>query len=240
MAFTVREAELHAQELKGAGISAREDTFIGVAPSFSALSNVQFILQNTPVDVGAQNCSYKDKGAFTGEESVHTLNELGISFSLVGHSERRTKLNESNEIIRKKVVQLLSHNITVVLCIGEELSVREQGKQFSFVETQLGECVSGITNIHNLFIAYEPVWAISTSGSGRKATPKDAQEMHEHIRAFLKIEYSHEVGLQIPILYGGSVDDESIKEYLKQDDIDGALVGGASLDVKRLLKMFQV
>lgn len=240
MALSVTEAEVLAEQLKVSNIVSDNSRFVGVAPSYSSLSNVQFILQNSPIHVGAQNCSYKDKGAFTGEESVQTLRELGVSFSIIGHSERRVLLKEPNDIICKKTAQLLSHNIRVVLCIGEELSVREQGKHFSFVEEQLCQCISGIANISNLCIAYEPVWAISTSGSGRKASPSDAQQMHEHIRAVLKVEYSHETALQIPILYGGSVDPESIKDYLKMDDIDGALVGGASLDAKKLVSMFRV
>ena len=183
------------------------------------------------IQVGAQNCSDHESGAFTGEVSPVALADIGADFVLVGHSERRTIFHENNELLNKKVLLALKHNLKVIYCVGETLEEREAGKTFSVIETQLN---TGLTNLpadkaHLLMIAYEPVWAI---GTGKTASAGQAEEVHAFIRS--KLTHSAEKSI---ILYGGSVKPDNIDSLLSEPNIDGALVGGASLraqDFKQL------
>ena len=175
------------------------------------------------IQIGAQNCSHADSGAFTGEISPLALQDMGVEFVIIGHSERRTIFNEGNEILNQKVLAGLKHDLKVIYCVGETLKEREEGKTFQVIEEQLA---LGLKNLpadkaHLLLIAYEPVWAI---GTGKVATAQEAEEVHAFIRS--KLPYKKE---ETVILYGGSVKPDNIDALLRMENIDGALVGGASL-----------
>jgi triosephosphate isomerase (TIM) len=178
--------------------------------------------------VAAQNCAEKKSGAYTGEVSVEMLESLEIGYCLVGHSERREYFNESNATLAEKVNLCLAHHIIPVFCCGEALSIREEGKQNSYVEQQLQESIFHLSpeKISTIIIAYEPIWAI---GTGKTASTEQAQEMHAHIRAIIKKQYGADVANLIPILYGGSVKAGNAKDLFSCADVDGGLVGGASL-----------
>jgi triosephosphate isomerase len=176
----------------------------------------------------AQNCYNKKSGAYTGEVSAEMLQSIGIKYCVVGHSERREYFSESNQMLAEKIDRCLENGITPIFCCGEALSIREAGTQNSFVETQLRESLFQLDKdqIKNIIIAYEPIWAI---GTGKTATSAQAQEMHAHLRAVLAAQYEGEVADEISILYGGSVKANNAKELFGCPDVDGGLVGGASL-----------
>ncbi|PFH35176.1 triose-phosphate isomerase TPI-I [Besnoitia besnoiti] len=177
--------------------------------------------------VGLQNCSKTHNGAFTGEISVEMIKDFGLRWVLTGHSERRQYYCETNEVVADKVdIILQDKDLKVVLCVGEHLSDRESGKTNDVVDAQLGACLSKISDWDRVVIAYEPVWAI---GTGKVATPAQAQEVHEHIRGYLKSKVNAEVAQKVRIVYGGSVNAANSTELILQPDVDGFLVGGASL-----------
>jgi triosephosphate isomerase (TIM) len=178
--------------------------------------------------IAAQNCHHKKSGAFTGEVSVEMLQSLGIGYCIVGHSERREYFHESNAQLAEKVNLLLEYGITPIFCCGEPLSVREAGTQNAYVETQLAESLFHLLDaqVSQLVIAYEPIWAI---GTGRTATTAQAQEMHAHLRNLLSRQFGRPIAHDISILYGGSVKAANAKELFSSPDVDGGLVGGASL-----------
>lgn len=175
------------------------------------------------IQVGAQNCCEHDSGAYTGEVSPLALADMGVEFVLIGHSERRTIYGEKNDLLNKKVLRALSHQLKVIYCVGETLAEREAGQTFSIIETQLLEGLKNLMpeHAHNLMIAYEPVWAI---GTGKTATAEEAEEVHGFIRGKLPLNKEETI-----ILYGGSVKPDNIDSLLNKENIDGALVGGASL-----------
>lgn len=180
------------------------------------------------VFVAAQNCHHKMSGAYTGEVSVDMLNSIGINFCIVGHSERREYFHESNAELAEKVDLCLSKSITPIFCCGEPLNIREEGIQNSFVEKQLNDSLFHLDadSVQKVVIAYEPIWAI---GTGKTASADQAQEMHAHLRAVLAQKFGNQVADNISILYGGSVKGSNAKEIFSQPDVDGGLVGGASL-----------
>ncbi|MBX2857857.1 MAG: triose-phosphate isomerase [Cellvibrionaceae bacterium] len=196
---------------------------VAVCPSYPFLLPALFELEQTNISVGAQDLSVNEKGAFTGDVSGGMLSDIGCRYVLVGHSERREYHGESSELVAKKVEAALKHHLTPVLCVGETLSDREQGKTYDVVGGQLLKVVErvGLEAMTKGVVAYEPVWAI---GTGKTATPEMAQEVHSYIREALGPE-----GDQIRILYGGSVKPDSASGLFGQKDIDGGLVGGASL-----------
>mgnify|MGYP001239114106 FL=1 len=179
--------------------------------------------------VAAQNCYNKKSGAYTGEVSAEMLNSIGIPYCVLGHSERREYFQESNQMLAEKVNLCLENNITPIFCCGEPLQVREAGTQNSYVEQQLKESLFHLSDkdIQRLVIAYEPIWAI---GTGKTASSAQAQEMHAHLRAVLAKQYGGEVAGTVSILYGGSVKGNNAKELFACEDVDGGLVGGASLN----------
>lgn len=185
---------------------------------------------------GAQNCSGNEQGALTGEISADMLDSIGAKYCLVGHSERRQHLHESDTECHAKLRSLLKHNITPILCVGESLEVREFGKHNEFVEAQLRNCLFDLLSdeISRVVIAYEPVWAI---GTGKTATTQQASEMHSFIRDYIRVHYKQVVSDKVHILYGGSVKQNNAKELMEAMDIDGVLVGGASLDVDSFSKI---
>ena len=180
------------------------------------------------VFISAQNCHHKTSGAYTGEISVDMLESIGIDHCVVGHSERREYFHESNAELAEKVNLCLSKSITPIFCCGEPLNIREEGIQNAFVEKQLNDSLFHLNpeDIQRVVIAYEPIWAI---GTGKTASSDQAQEMHAHLRAVLAHKYGKEVAENISILYGGSVKGANAKEIFSQPDVDGGLVGGASL-----------
>jgi len=202
-----------------------------IAPQTIELFRLKQMLgENNKIQVGSQNHGHKTSGAFTGETSIEQLHELQIDFTIVGHSERRQIFHETDEQIREKVKLSLERHIPVILCIGETLEERENEVTFKVIENQTKSALQGVTpaEFSNLLIAYEPVWAI---GTGKTATPEQAQEVHSFIRKILK-ELFGEQSEVTPILYGGSVKPNNVKDLMAMDDIDGALIGGASLDIE--------
>lgn len=180
-------------------------------------------------EAAAQNCYHKKSGAYTGEVSAEMLHSIGINYCLVGHSERREYFNESNAMLAEKINLCLENHITPLFCCGEPLNIREAGTQNKYVEVQLEESLFHLTaeDIQRIIIAYEPIWAI---GTGKTASSAQAQEMHAHLRSILIKKYGEEVAGSISILYGGSVKGSNAREIFSQDDVDGGLVGGASLN----------
>jgi len=212
------------------------DREIMIAPPFTCLFACAEAVKGTPVSLGAQNACWEPKGAFTGEISPEMLKEFEVKYVIIGHSERRHIFGETDEIINKRVKGVFSAGLVPVLCVGETLEEREAGKTFDVVKTQLEEGLRGISGVsgETLVIAYEPVWAI---GTGKTATPLQAQEVHQFIREKLK-ELFGEVADSIRILYGGSVKPENAGSILEQPDIDGVLVGGASLDPEKFYDIY--
>lgn len=181
------------------------------------------------ITVGAQNCHHERSGAFTGEVSPSLLKSMEIDYVIIGHSERRTLFNESDSFLLKKLISALNCGLKVIFCIGESLDIREKGHHLSHIKDQLEKTVFKLDPevLPNLVIAYEPIWAI---GTGVNATAEQAQEMHHHIRQLLVDHFSEGIAIEMPVLYGGSVKPAISKELFSQPDVDGALVGGASLD----------
>jgi triosephosphate isomerase len=215
------------------------DREIMIAPPFTVLAYSQNFIKNSPLKLGAQNACWEERGAFTGEISPVMLKEFGIEYVILGHSERRHLFGESDKLIAKRVEGVYKFGLTPILCVGETLEERNKGKTFEVVERQLLEGLSNIKNIKGdkMVIAYEPVWAI---GTGINATPDQAEEVQSFIREKLKSLYSEEVSMQIRILYGGSVTPDNIQDLMKKPNIDGVLVGSASLDPEKFFKICNI
>ncbi len=224
---TVREAVDLVRELK-TSLSGARGVEVAVAPPFTALSAVHREIEGSPVRLAAQNLYWEEKGAFTGEISPIMLKEVGCHYVIIGHSERRQFFGETDETVNRRIKATLAHNLKVIFCIGETLQEREGEKTFSVIERQIEDGLKGFGDqeTRNMVIAYEPVWAI---GTGKTATPKQAEEVHGFIRRKLEKLYSREVSGEVRIQYGGSVTPENIRGLMDQPNIDGALVGGASL-----------
>ena len=207
-----------------------------VFPPFLALEAVHQILEGSPLKLGAQDVHWEAKGAFTGELSPAMLKEVGVGAVLLGHSERRHVMGETNEMINKKVKACLAAGLLPVVCIGELLEERNMGVTREVVERQIAKGLEGLTpeDVARLVLAYEPVWAI---GTGKTATPRQAEEVHHYVRKLITQKSGEAVGQGIRILYGGSVSPDNVKELMSEEDIDGALVGGASLKVDSFLKI---
>ena len=205
------------------------NTHVVFSPSFVYLHKVAKMCDNTSkVVAAAQDCSANEKGAFTGEVSASMLASCGARYVVLGHSERRANFAESNEILKTKVGQAFRNNLKVIFCCGESLSQRESGVHFDWIKSQISESLFHISpeEFKNIVIAYEPIWAI---GTGVTASTDQAQEMHAFIRNILVEQYGNEVALSTSILYGGSCKPSNAKELFASQDIDGGLIGGASL-----------
>ena len=211
----------------------KEDREVWIAPPFVYLQYVKDKISylNLPFKIGAQNCFYEDKGAFTGEISVKMLKDLNVDFVIIGHSERRHIFKETEEFLYKKLYKVLKSSLICIYCIGEKLEERESGKTFEVISKQLENILKlkGV-NLENLIIAYEPVWAI---GTGKNATSQQINQVHTFIKDYLK----KNVEIDLPILYGGSVKPENIKEILNTENVNGVLVGGASLIAEKFYKI---
>ncbi len=222
---TVSEALDFAKDAKArlAGVS---NVQIAIAAPYIALHDLAAAFQGTSIELAAQNCHWEKEGAFTGEISVGMLKELGTQHVLVAHSERRQYFGETNATANKKVKAALAGGLKVILCVGETLAEREGGKTFDVVKDHTLGSLEGVTDFKDIVLAYEPVWAI---GTGKTASPAQAQEVHAYIRGVLKEKFGADVANAMRIQYGGSVKPDNVKELMSQPDIDGALVGGASL-----------
>lgn len=205
-----------------------------LAPSFVALESFRKNLSEK-IEVSAQNLSQFDDGAYTGEVSTSMLKDIGVENVIIGHSERREKFFESNEIVNAKVKKALADDFHVILCLGEALEVKAENKEVDFVKDELLKSLDGIENLQNITIAYEPIWAI---GTGKTCSAEDAEKMCREIRDIINKNYG-EISKDIRILYGGSVKSSNAKEILSQDNIDGVLVGGASLDADGFIEIIK-
>ncbi|WP_188206645.1 triose-phosphate isomerase [Alkalibacillus aidingensis] len=191
-----------------------------------------------PVAIGAQNMHYEDSGAYTGEVSPEMLKDILVDYVIIGHSERREYFNETDESVNQKTKAAFNHDLTPIVCVGETLEQRESNETFTFVEKQVKAALEGLNEeqLKQVVIAYEPIWAI---GTGKTATSEEANDVCAHIRQVLKDTYSEEVSEAVRIQYGGSVKPANIEELLNMSDIDGALVGGASLEQDSFLKLVE-
>ncbi|MBU0672133.1 MAG: triose-phosphate isomerase [Candidatus Margulisbacteria bacterium] len=208
------------------------DRIIIICPPYPVLSKMCDELCNSNIALGAENLFWEDEGAFTGEVSGPMLKAVGCTYVIIGHSERRQYFGETDETVNKRIKAALKHNLYPIVCVGEKLEERENGSTFNVVETQIKGAFKDISveQWDNIVIAYEPVWAI---GTGKTATPEQAQEVHAFIRKLLP----EEVAEGTRILYGGSVKPANVKELMAQPDIDGGLVGGASLKVDSFVEL---
>ena len=232
---TTGEAIDLVRELKAA-ISGVKGVEVAVAPPFTALYAVCKELEGSSIRLAAQNLYWEEKGAFTGEVSPLMLKEVGCHYVIIGHSERRQFFGETDETVNRRIKAALAQGLKVIFCIGETLREREEGKTFSVIERQVEDGLKNLSDkeMKNIVIAYEPVWAI---GTGKTATPGQAEEVHRFIRGKIEKLYSREVSEEIRIQYGGSVTPENIKGLMEQANIDGALVGGASLKSESFSKI---
>lgn len=223
---TKAEAVAFAEEFKS--LYGGTDVQAAICAPYTNLEALVEIFRGTGIGVGAQNVHFEDEGAFTGEISVKMLEEIGVDFCIVGHSERRQYFAETDETVNLKIRKLLTGPIRPIMCVGESLEQRDSGVLFDFVKSQLEGGLSGIApeDMKKIVVAYEPIWAI---GTGRTASPEQAEEMCAFIRRTLIDIYDEETADEVIIQYGGSVKPANATEIMNQDEIDGALVGGASL-----------
>lgn len=223
----------NTEQLLSALCAADLSCDVAVFPPYPYLSQAIRAVTNSPIRIGAQNVAEQDQGAYTGEVAASMLADVGCALALVGHSERRTLFGETNEQVLAKVKQLLANNVTAVVCVGETLSERQAGQEKIVVKQQLELLLNELSQYdwQQIILAYEPVWAI---GTGETASPQQAQAMHAYIRLLLA-QKNAELAATTRILYGGSVKADNAAELFAQEDIDGGLVGGASLDATEFL-----
>lgn len=227
MNYSVNKADDFVNEIKDRINTDEVDVVL--CPNFVSLERVSDLLEETNIKLGAQNVYFEDKGAYTGETSVDMLAAVNVKYCIVGHSERRQYFNETDEIVNKKALKLLEKDIKPIICVGETLEERDNGKHFEIVENQITNALKDIDKEaikSKVVIAYEPIWAI---GTGVTATAAQANEMCKFIRDVIAKLYTQGVADLVRIQYGGSVKPANAREILEQSDIDGALVGGASL-----------
>jgi triosephosphate isomerase (TIM) len=227
---TVPEAVVFAKELRSV-VKDVADVEIVVAPTFLAVHAVAEALRNANVGVAAQDLYWEREGAFTGEVSAWMIKEAGAEFVIIGHSERRRLFGETDQTVNRRLMSAIAADLTSIVCIGETLEEREANQTLAVLDRQVKDGLDGLTSaqVSDLVIAYEPVWAI---GTGRVATAAQAEEAHAHIRGRLRQWFGAEAAEHCHVIYGGSVKPDNIAELIREADVDGALVGGASLDVK--------
>jgi triosephosphate isomerase (TIM) len=232
---TVQEAVVYTKELrnllKGANVVE-----VVIAPPFTALHAAAEAARNSSVGIAAQDLYWEREGAYTGEISAGMIKEAGATHVIIGHSERRALFGETDANVNKKVVAALAAGLTPIVCVGETLEQRERGETLPVLDRQLGAGLHGVPadQVASSVVAYEPVWAI---GTGRNATPAQAGEVHAHLRARVREWFGAEAAEACHLLYGGSVKPENIRDLIGQPDIDGALVGGASLNVRTFVEI---
>jgi triosephosphate isomerase len=239
MNLTYQQGAALLQTMVSAEISLKENHIAVFAVPFPYLEMaIDTVQHKKNYFIAAQNCSDKKSGAYTGEVSAEMLKSLELDYCIVGHSERREYFGESNHVLAEKVNLCLANGITPIFCCGEALQTREQNKQNGFVENQLKESLFHLSKeeLLKIVIAYEPIWAI---GTGKTASTEQAQEMHAYIRSVLKNQYGDSIAEQISILYGGSVKAGNAREIFASKDVDGGLVGGASLLASEFLEIIK-
>ncbi|QDR64805.1 triose-phosphate isomerase [Mammaliicoccus sciuri] len=236
---TVQEAKDFVNELPALPDTNEVDSVI-CAPTLQLDALVNLTKEGVAqgLQIGAQNAYFEDNGAFTGETSPAALEDLGVKYVVLGHSERREYFHETDEDVNKKALAVFSHNMTPIICVGETLEEREAGKAESVVGGQVEAALKGFTEdqVKATVIAYEPIWAI---GTGKSSTSEDTNQMCAHVRNVVAGAFSQEAADALRVQYGGSVKPENIKEYMAQSDIDGALVGGASLKVDSFVALLE-
>ena len=219
-------------------ISFSKDVKVMIAPSYIHLSDAAEMLKDHKIDVLAQNMHFLNNGAYTGEISPQMLKSIGINKVILGHSERRIYYNETENSLKQKIKAAIESNFEIIFCFGEQLSDRKKGKHFDLIKNQLKIPLFHLesNSWKRIILAYEPVWAI---GTGETATPNQVQEMHSFIRGLIKQNYNDDLANRISILYGGSVKSKNSKEIFSKDDVDGGLIGGASLDFSEFVKIIE-
>lgn len=219
-------------------VGTREDREVVIAPPYTALAAVRGAMHPMGFKLAAQNCHWEDKGAYTGEIAVTMLKDIPCDYVIVGHSERRHLFRETDEMVQKKVVAVFRYGMLPIVCVGEILQEREDDLTFTVVGGQVNQALRGLSSeqAEAVVVAYEPVWAI---GTGKTATPGQAQEVHAFIRSQLTALYDKEIANRIRIVYGGSVKPDNVDSLMAQTDIDGLLVGGASLEVSSFKRIVQ-
>lgn len=234
---TIQEAVDFANEVKGLVPDRSKVDSIICAPALF-LDRLLAAVDGYNVHIGAQTMHYEESGAFTGEISPAALEDLGVSYCIIGHSERRDMFNETDESVNKKTAAAFRHNIKPIICVGETLEQRERNETKGHVANQVSKALQGLTEeqVKELIIAYEPIWAI---GTGKSSTAEDANEVCGHIRQVVESSYSGSAAQSVKILYGGSVNPGNIDELMAKPEIDGALVGGASLDPHSFLRLLE-
>jgi len=227
---TVHEAVLFVKELRSA-VKDVSDVEIAVAPPFTAVHAVAEAARNTNIGVAAQDLYFEREGAFTGEVSPTMIKEAGAEYAIIGHSERRRLFGETDAIVNRKTMAAVAAGLTPIVCIGETLEERERNETLAILDRQIKDGLDQVsaTQLAEIVIAYEPVWAI---GTGRTATAAQAGEAHAHIRKRLRQWFGADAADACHVIYGGSVKPDNIRELIAEADVDGALVGGASLEVK--------
>jgi triosephosphate isomerase len=234
---TIREAVDFTNQLKNL-IAGLDDRDVIISPPFTALYPVAEALKGSQIHLSAQNLSDKAEGAYTGEVSARMLADAGCVYVIIGHSERRTLYGEKDAVINAKIKIALAAGLKPIFCIGETLDEREENRTFNIIERQIKEGLNNLItdDIRRLVIAYEPVWAI---GTGKTATPEQAQEVHANIRHLMENAYGKNIATDVPIIYGGSVNPKNIAILMAERDIDGALVGGASLEIESFIRIIK-
>ena len=234
MNLDIAEAIKLATAVKDARASFKCD--VALIPSYVFIAEVKHIIYATGLHLGAQDCSIHENGAYTGEVSAKQLKSAGVEYIIIGHSERREHFNENHDILKKKIQMALAQGLKPIFCCGEPVEVRKQGNQKAYVKRQLEESLFdlNVKEFSNITIAYEPIWAI---GTGLNATAEQAQDMHAYIRQLLVPK--HPIALQTRIIYGGSCNPANARELFCCPDVDGSLVGGASLKAKDFLEVIQ-
>lgn len=231
---TISESLTLISEIKEQNLNENVETVVAVP--YTSLNEVKKALEGTNIKLAAQNMHWEDKGAFTGEVSPLMLKEIGVDYCIIGHSERRKYFNEIDETVNKKIESALNNNIKPIVCVGETLEERESGREEEIVGRQILKGLQDIDkkSVKDIIIAYEPIWAI---GTGKTASSNDANKMCSFIRKTIADKYGEEVKESIRIQYGGSVKPNNIRELMNKDNIDGALVGGASLRAEDFIKI---
>ena len=227
---TIAEASAFVTDLRAA-VRDVKGVQIVVAPPFTAIHAAAQAARGSNIDVSAQNLHWEKQGAFTGEVSATMIKEAGATYVIIGHSERRQLFGETDAIVNRKVLSAIVQGLTPIVCIGETLDERERNETLAVLDRQIKNGLDGVTaeQLSGMVVAYEPVWAI---GTGRNATAAQAGEAHAHLRTRLRQWFGGDVAERCRVLYGGSVKPDNIRELIAEPDVDGALVGGASLEVK--------
>ncbi|WP_226671564.1 triose-phosphate isomerase [Metabacillus litoralis] len=231
------EAKSFIEEVKGLVPSTESVDSVVCAPALF-LESLVIATKGTDLEIGAQNMHFEENGAFTGEISPVALKDIGVSYVVLGHSERREMFAETDESVNKKTLAAFKHGLTPIVCCGETLEEREAGKTNDLVGNQVKQALQGLSEdqVKQTVIAYEPIWAI---GTGKSSSAEDANEVCAHIRNVVAEQFSTDAAEAVRIQYGGSVKPANIKEYMAQPDIDGALVGGASLEAQSFLQLVE-